>query len=343
MIIKLLDTNFNHLRQQLKAQILRGPFSETEFEKLALAVFAFQYQYNAFYQRYCSLIGKDLSAVSTLADIPFLPIQFFKNQTIKTGNWAAETVFSSSGTTGTTTSQHFTRDLDFYKQTARQGFEQFYGKIDNYCILGLLPSYLERSGSSLIAMVDDFIKLSKHPESGFFLHNHAELAEILRGCQRRKIPTLLIGVSFGLLDFVENFTINFPELVVMETGGMKGRRRELIRSELHAIMTKGFGVAHIHSEYGMTELFSQGYSKQKGIFEPTSTLSVWVREINDPLSILPKKDKLGILNIVDLGNLDTCSFIATDDLGRVFEDGSFEVLGRLDNSDMRGCNLLVAH
>ena len=167
-------------------------------------------------------------------------------------------------------------------------------------------------------MVDDFIKLSKYPKSGFFLENHAELAEILRGCQRDKIPTLLIGVSFGLLDFVENFTINFPELVVMETGGMKGRRREMIRSELHDIMAKGFGVSKIHSEYGMTELFSQGYSKGNGIFEPTSTLSVLSREINDPLSILPKKDKLGILNIVDLGNLDTCSFIATDDLGRVF-------------------------
>lgn len=356
----------NNLREQLKAQILRGPFSQAEFEKLALKVFAFQYQYNAFYRQYCLLIGRPISTVSKLTDIPFLPIQFFKNQIIKTGDWAAETVFSSSGTTGTTTSQHFTRDVDFYKQTARQGFEQFYGKIDNYCILGLLPSYLERSGSSLIAMVDDFIKLSKHPKSGFFLDNHAELAQILRGCQREKTPTLLIGVSFGLLDFVENFTINFPELVVMETGGMKGRRREMIRSELHDILSKGFGVQKIHSEYGMTELFSQGYSKGNGIFEPTSTLSVLSREINDPLSIsdwgfrisglssaeiqnpkskieivLPKKDKLGILNIVDLGNLDTCSFIATDDLGRVFSNGSFEVLGRLDNSDMRGCNLLV--
>lgn len=332
----------NKLRQQLKAQILRGLFSEAAFEELALDVFGFQYKHNAFYRQYCSLIGKEFSQVSKLTDIPFLPIQFFKNQTIKTGDWQAEAVFSSSGTTGTTTSQHFTRDLDFYKQTARQGFEQFYGKIDNYCILGLLPSYLERSGSSLIAMVDDFIKLSKYPKSGFFLDNHAELAEILRGCQDDKIPTLLIGVSFGLLDFVENFTINFPELVVMETGGMKGRRRELIRSELHDIMARGFGVSKIHSEYGMTELFSQGYSRGNGIFEPISTLSVLSREINDPLSILPKKDKLGILNIVDLGNLDTCSFIATDDLGRVFADGSFEVLGRLDNSDMRGCNLLVA-
>jgi hypothetical protein len=339
----------NKLRNSLKASILRGVFSEAEFEQLALDVFAFQYKYNAFYRRYCSLIGKEFSAITKLSDIPFLPIQFFKNRVIKTGNWQAETVFSSSGTTGAITSRHFTRELDFYKKTARQGFEQFYGKIDNYCILGLLPSYLERSGSSLVAMVDDFIQLSNHPKSGFFLNNHAELAEILRGCQKANIPTLLIGVSFGLLDFVENFTINFPELVVMETGGMKGRRREMIRAELHDIIAKGFGVSTIHSEYGMTELFSQGYSKENGIFEPISTLRVLSREINDPLScFVPRKDsvlkdgKLGILNIIDLANLDTCSFIATDDLGRVFNDGSFEVLGRLDNSDMRGCNLLVA-
>ncbi len=338
MIIKFLD---NSLRNNLKAQILRGPFSEAQFEQLALDVFAFQHKHNAFYRRYCSLIGKEFSSVSTLADIPFLPVQFFKNNVLQTDNWTPETVFSSSGTTGATTSQHACRDVKFYKETARQGFEQFYGQIEDYCILGLLPSYLERSGSSLIAMVDDFIKLSKQSKSGFFLTEHAELAEILRGQRKAKMPTLLIGVSFGLLDFVENHTIDFPELVVMETGGMKGRRREVIRSELHATLAKGFGVEKIHSEYGMTELFSQGYSKGNGIFELTSTLSVVSREINDPLSIQPKNGKLGILNVIDLGNLDTCSFIATDDLGRVFPDGSFEVLGRLDNSDVRGCNLLV--
>ncbi len=359
----------NTLRDHLKAQILRaspdksgGPFSDAAFNALALDVFAFQYHNNAFYRRYCSLIGKDAAAVSKIADIPFLPIQFFKNQDIKTGNWTAETIFSSSGTTGMTTSQHFTREVDFYKHIARQGFEQFYGKIDNYCILGLLPSYLERSGSSLIAMVDDFIQLSKHPQSGFFLNEHAELAQILRGCQAANVPTLLIGVSFGLLDFVENYTIDFPELIVMETGGMKGRRREMIRAELHETIAKGFGVSTIHSEYGMTELFSQGYSRGHGIFEATATLRVLSREINDPLSCfvpihqslnelsdgvtsshpVTMSGKLGILNVIDLANLDTCSFIATDDLGRVYSDGRFEVLGRLDNSDMRGCNLLVA-
>ena len=190
-------------------------------------------------------------------------------------------------------------------------------------------------------MVDDFIKLSKYPKSGFFLDNHAELADILRGCQRDKIPTLLIGVSFGLLDFAEAHQIDFPELIVMETGGMKGRRREMIRAELHEEIKKGFNAQVVHSEYGMTELMSQGYSKGFGKFEAISTLKVLVRDINDPLSILPSEGRLGVLNVIDLGNLDSCSFIATDDLGRIYDDNSFEILGRLDNSDVRGCNLLV--
>ena len=328
------------LRNEIPIKSGRG-VADAEFEQIALDVFAFQYKDNAFYRRYCLLIGKEFSTVRRLADVPFLPIQFFKNQKIQTGDWAAEAIFTSSGTTGAATSQHFVRDMDFYKNVARLGFEQHYGKVENYCVLGLLPSYLERSGSSLIAMVDDFIHLSNHSDSGFFLNEYNKLFEILRGCRAAKVPTLLIGVSFGLLDFLEKYTLDFPELVVMETGGMKGRRRELIRSELHDLIRQGFGTAQIHSEYGMTELFSQAYSKQNGIFEPTPTLRVMSRELNDPLSIQPKNGQLGVLNVVDLGNLDTCSFVATDDLGRVFADGSFEVLGRLDNSDVRGCNLLL--
>lgn len=331
---------------QTKIRSLRTPeeadaTSETKFNDLTLEVFAYQYKYNAFYRQYCSLIGKEFSKVSSINDIPFLPIQFFKNQEIKTGDWTeSEMIFTSSGTTGASTSQHFVRDLAFYKDITILGFEEKYGAVENYCVLGLLPSYLERTGSSLIVMVDAFIKRSKHPESGFFLQNHEQLAGILRGCRDRQIPTLLIGVSFGLLDFVEKHTLDFPELIVMETGGMKGRRREMIRSELHDIFKKGFNCPHIHSEYGMTELFSQGYAKHNGIFEPTPTMRVLTREVNDPLSIMSKKGQLGVINIIDLGNLDTCSFVATDDLGRVFADGQFEVLGRLDNSDMRGCNLL---
>lgn len=316
--------------------------SKKVFDELAFEVFGYQYKYNAFYRQYCSLLGKEFSKVSTITDIPFLPIQFFKNQTIKTGDWtASETVFTSSGTTGAATSQHFVRDLRFYKDISIRGFEELYGKVSDYCVLGLVPSYLERSGSSLITMVEEFIKLSKYPESGFFLNNHAELAEILRGCRDNQTRTMLIGVTFGLLDFIETYNIDFPNLIVMETGGMKGRRREMIRAELHQVLRKGFNCLDIHSEYGMTELFSQGYSKHKGIFEPTPTIRIVTREINDPLSITTQHGQLGVINVIDLGNLDTCSFIATDDLGRVFADGQFEVLGRLDNSDMRGCNLLV--
>jgi hypothetical protein len=331
------------LREILQSKIRSLEPNSPEFEDLALSVFDYQYKYNAFYRQYCSLIGKEFSKISTLRDIPFLPIQFFKNQILKTGEWSSpeEMIFTSSGTTGTATSQHFVRDLQFYKDISILGFEAHYSSIENFCVLGLLPSYLERTGSSLITMVDEFIKKSKYSESGFFLQNHEKLANILRGCQQRQIPTLLIGVSFGLLDFVEKYKLDFPEIIVMETGGMKGRRHEMIRDELHAEIKKGFNCPHIHSEYGMTELLSQGYSKQKGIFEPTPTMRVVTREINDPLSINQKNGTLGVINVIDLGNIDTCSFIATDDLGRAYENGQFEVLGRLDNSDMRGCNLLV--
>ena len=328
--------------KSLKTSKANDAVSKTAFNDLAFEVFGYQYKYNAFYRQYCSLLGKEFSKVSTINDIPFLPIQFFKNQTIKTGTWTTtETVFTSSGTTGAATSQHFVRDLAFYKDISILGFEEQYGRIMDYCILGLLPSYLERTGSSLITMVEEFIKLSKYSESGFFLHSHTKLAEILRGCRDRQTPTILIGVTFALLDFIEQHAIDFPNLIVMETGGMKGRRREMIRAELHDVLRKGFNCTHIHSEYGMTELFSQGYSKQNGIFEPTPTMRAVTREINDPLSITTQNGQLGVINVVDLGNLDTCSFIATDDLGRVFADGQFEVLGRLDNSDIRGCNLLV--
>ena len=338
---------FKDLRNNLKSKILSlFAFSQNNFHfdeifnDLALAVFEYQHKHNAFYQRYCSLIGKDLSKISQISDIPFLPIQFYKNNIIKTNDWKEEIIFSSSGTTGTTTSQHFVRELGFYKTVARNGFEYFYGSIDNYCVLGLLPSYLERSGSSLIAMTDDFISTSKYPDSGFFLYDLQRLKQILVKNKADNIPTLLIGVSFALLDFVEQYPLDFPEIIVMETGGMKGRRREMIRAELHDIIKKGFNTQYIHSEYGMTELLSQGYSKGEGIFKAIPTLKVLTRELNDPLSLL-LHERLGVINVIDLGNLDSCSFIATDDLGKVYADGSFEVLGRLDNTDVRGCNLMV--
>ncbi len=354
---------FKDLRNILKEKIINlipdaarknamgkaGESTDAEFENLALQVFEYQYKYNAFYRRYCSLIGKELSKISHLLDIPFLPIQFFKNNIIKTNEWEEETIFSSSGTTGAITSQHFVRELDFYKSIARRGFEYFYGSIENYCVLGLLPSYLERGGSSLVAMTDDFIKHSKYKDSGFFLYDYSNLHKILLKNKSENIPTLLIGVSFALLDFVEEYTINFPELIVMETGGMKGRRREMIRDELHESIKKGFNAQFIHSEYGMTELMSQAYSKGAGIFNTIPTMKVLIRELNDPLSIqdplskIPQKGSMGVVNVIDLGNLDTCSFIATDDLSRVYADSSFTILGRLDNSDVRGCNLMMGN
>ena len=342
----------NHIRTALKAQIMnlsKGALSASAFNDLVLAVFHYQYKYNAFYRQYCSLIGRDVSKISHISDIPFLPIQFFKNQVLKTGDWQEETVFTSSGTTGVTTSSHYVRDIEFYKTIARNGFTSFYGSIENYCVLGLLPSYLERTGSSLVVMTADFIQQSRYPQSGFFLDDLEKLHAILCENKEKKIPTLLIGVTFALLDVIEKYKIDFPELIVMETGGMKGRRKEMIRAELHDILMGhpdivgkgGFNVSNIHSEYGMTELMSQGYSLKNGVFNAISTLKILGREINDPLSILPQNGRLSVLNTIDLGNLDTCSFIATDDLGRIYPDDSFEILGRLDSSDIRGCNLLV--
>ena len=317
------------------------------FHLLALAIFQYQAKHNSLYRQYLSLINVNPTTVTTLEAIPFLPISFFKTHDVRTIDSSPmtiasqrATIFSSSGTTGTTTSRHYVQDLAFYQSNTVLGFETFYGPIANYCILGLLPSYLERSGSSLVAMVDHFIQLSKHSKSGFFLYDHATLATVLKACQEAKQPTLLIGVSFALLDFATAYAMDLSGITIMETGGMKGRRKEITRQELHAILKTAFHVDAIHSEYGMTELLSQGYSKGGGIFHPTPTMKVLTREITDPFSH-QKNAKTGVLNIIDLANLDSCSFIATDDLGKVYADGSFEILGRLDSSDVRGCNLMV--
>ena len=255
-------------------------------------------------------------------------------------NKRVEITFTSSGTTGMITSSHYISDVSWYTESFRKAFQLFYGDIQNYTLLALLPSYLEREGSSLIYMTDDLIRQSCNPDSGFFLYNHDELYQLLKKQQQMQKPTLLIGVTFALLDFIENYNLNFPELIVMETGGMKGRRKEMIREELHAQLCKGFGVGAIHSEYGMTELLSQAYSKGKGIFNCPPWMKIITRDTNDPMSRLGH-DKTGGINVIDLANSNSCSFIATQDLGRVYADSSFEVLGRFDNSDIRGCNLLV--
>jgi hypothetical protein len=272
--------------------------------------------------------------------IPFLPISFFKTHKIIENQAFADVIFSSSGTTGIDNSQHFVQNVKLYEESYLKGFEQYYGDINDYCILALLPNYLERQGSSLIYMVEDLIKKSNHPESGFYLYEHGQLEEKLNRLKANKQKTILIGVTYALLDFVENFPINFPELVVMETGGMKGRRKEMIREELHQTLCEGFGVSEIHSEYGMTELLSQAYSKGNGIFETLPWMKVLIRDTNDPLTFL-SNGKTGGINVIDLANINSCSFIATQDLGKIHTDNTFEVLGRFDNSDIRGCNLMV--
>lgn len=314
--------------------------SAENFGLLALEIFYYQAARQSLYADYLSLLKIDPTHVQHFTEIPFLPISFFKSHLLQTGAWTAEKTFTSSGTTGATTARHGVRSVDFYLHNTKRGFEHFYGDLSQFCVLALLPAYLERQGSSLVAMADYFIQQSNYSQSGFFLHDLERLSTILRDNQQRKIPTLLIGVSFALWDLAEQFPADYSDLIIMETGGMKGRRKEVTRSELHHIFKQAFQTTHIHSEYGMTELLSQGYSKGKGIFYPAPTMQVLTREVTDPFC-LQKTGKTGVLNIIDLANLDTISFIATDDLGKVYEDGAFEVLGRLDASDVRGCNLLV--
>ena len=315
--------------------------SDVDFERLALAVYQYQASENPVYSEFVRILEIDINQVKNIAQIPFLPIELFKSQTIICGTSEPEIVFSSSGTTGIIQSKHHVKQLAVYTESFRKGFEFFYGNISEYTILALLPSYQERDGSSLIFMVDDLIKESNNPSSGYFLYNHDELYTVLLRQKAEKRKTILLGVTYALLDFIEAHTIiNFPELIVMETGGMKGKRKELVKEELHELLCNGFGVENIHSEYGMTELLSQGYSAGKGIFKTPPWMRVLVRDTNDPFSLLGT-GKSGGLNIIDLANIYSCSFIATQDLGRKQPDGGFEVLGRFDNSDIRGCNLLV--
>jgi phenylacetate-coenzyme A ligase PaaK-like adenylate-forming protein len=311
-----------------------------EFENLSLEIFNYQVRNCEVYGSFVSNLGIDIRKVNNLNSIPFLPIEFFKSQKISCSKEEESIIFSSSGTTGLNQSRHFVHDIDLYIQSYRTAFSLFYGEISNYTVLALLPSYLEREGSSLIYMVNDLIGLSKNKKSGYFLDDHRLLHKTLDELNKSKTQTILIGVTYALLDFAESHSIEFPELIVMETGGMKGKRREILRTELHEILCAGFGVPMIHSEYGMTELLSQAYSKGSGIFHTPPWMKVIVRDTNDPLTRLGN-EATGGLNIIDLANVHSCSFIATQDLGRSYSDGSFEVLGRFDNSDIRGCNLLV--
>lgn len=314
--------------------------NNAKFERLALQIFRYQVAHNKIYRSYIKALKIDIENISGINEIPFLPIQLFKNHEVMCGEFVPEMVFESSGTSGLNTSKHIISDLSVYQNSFIKSFNTFYGDIGKYCILGLLPSYLERNNSSLVYMVNELIKRSNFPQSGFYRNNYEALISVINSEKLNDQHIILIGVTYALLDIVENYQLNNPNLIVMETGGMKGKRRELTREELHQKLKKGFNAKSIHSEYGMTEILSQAYSQRDGIFFTPNWMQILIRDINDPFCIVEKGVSGGI-NIIDLANINSCSFIMTQDLGRQNNDGSFEVLGRFDSSDIRGCNLLV--
>lgn len=342
------------IRRQSLKQLVKNVTSDT-FEDAALAVFRWQAASNFIYREYLTHLNCHPESVQSLTQIPFMPIGFFKNHIVLTESPVVQTVFESSGTTGAQTGRHYVADLDWYSDISINIFEQTYGPLSNCHILALLPSYLERNNSSLVYMVQQFIAQTRSPVSGFFLHNVDELLKTLKNLAQNTDgrTVLLWGVTFALLDLAESnkrkgleYLRDIPSLMVMETGGMKGRRREMLREEVHKVLTAAFGVKAIHSEYGMTELLSQSYSKGDGIFDTSATMRILLRDINDPRAVYDKPQpglRYGGINVVDLANLDSCAFIETQDLGRfVGESGNqFEVIGRFDNSDVRGCNLLI--
>jgi Acyl-protein synthetase, LuxE. len=314
--------------------------NDKEFESLAFELFDYQYHNLDIYNRYCNLLNVNPDKVKSLYDIPFLPVDFFRTHRVAIESTPAKLIFSSSGTTGSQTSHHEVPYPGLYEESFTNGFEHFYGPADDYCILALLPSYLERSGSSLIYMAEHLIKDSKHPDSGFYLHNFEDLSFKLTLLKRMEQKTILLGVTYALLDLAEAFPVDFPDLIIMETGGMKGKRREMVREEVHHILKEAFGCPNIHSEYGMTELLSQAYSKGNGLYECPAWMKVMIRDMDDPFA-WANIGLSGGINVIDLANIYSCSFIAIEDIGRMHENGDFEVLGRFDKSQIRGCNLLV--
>ena len=313
--------------------------TDSGFENPALELFRFQYNKNPVYQAYVNALRVDPGSVNSIEKIPFLPIHFFKSHEIKTTEFDPEVIFESSGTTGSINSRHLVKDKNWYTEVFTSIFEKNYGPISGYCILGLLPSYLERNNSSLVYMVNSLMEKSNHPQSGFYLDEYEKLFNVLSELEKQGQKTLLIGVTFGLLDFAEKYSLDLKNTIIMETGGMKGRRDEMIREDVHGILKKAFDIPVIHSEYGMTELLSQAYSKGDGIFKTPPWMRVLVRDDEDPL--LKKQSGNGLINIIDLANIYSCCFIATDDIGKLYTDGSFEVMGRMDGSDLRGCSLLA--
>lgn len=316
--------------------------SENEFDALALEVFNHQLKENVVYRNYIQGLKVKPEMVTAITQIPFLPISFFKEFRVICGkDDKAGKVFTSSSTTSAIPSSHYVKDVNVYIESFRKGFSHFYGDVKEYCILALLPSYLEREGSSLVFMADDLIKNSNHPQSGFYMNNYEELVQVLKDVEQKGQKTLLLGVTYALLKLAEEHPMLLNNTIIMETGGMKGKREELPKSEVHNILKKAFGVNCIHSEYGMTELLSQGYSKGDGIFQTVPWMKVGIRDVNDPFDINFKQGR-GAINIIDLANINSCSFIATDDMGVLHQNGSFEIAGRIDYSDIRGCNLMAS-
>jgi hypothetical protein len=308
------------------------------FEETAIEIFRFQYDNNPVYRAFADAVGKGPDLVKSPDHLPFLPIRFFKSHTIQSTSFSPGVIFESSGTTDSINSLHLVKDTDLYKESFTRGFELFYGNVADYCIIGLLPSYLERQHSSLVFMVNELVHLSGHPQSGFYLDEWEKLSVVLKQLEKEQQKTLLIGVTFGLLDFAERYPMPLDHTTIIETGGMKGRRKELVREEVHTILKNAFHVPVIHSEYGMTELLSQAWSSGNGIFQCPPWMRVMVRDEEDPLTLSLSG---GAINIIDLANIYSCSFIATDDAGKLYPDGTFEVLGRMDNTDLRGCSLLI--
>lgn len=314
--------------------------NEKQFRSIALEVFLFQFENNPVYKKYATAVRKTPGVVKELTDIPFLPVSFFKSHQIKTTSFRPELVFESSGTTGSVSSRHYVKDAGLYLKSFSNGFKKFYGDIRQYCIIGLLPSYLERGNSSLVYMVDHLIKKSGHAASGFYLHGFHELSLLLGELERSGQKTILIGVTYALLEFAGQHPQQLSNTIVMETGGMKGRGRELTKAELYHLLQVGLGVSAIHSEYGMTELLSQAYGIDGKLVVPP-WMMVLLRDETDPFTVFESAVASGGINIIDLANLYSCSFIATDDIGKSHTDGGFEVLGRMDHSDIRGCSLMV--
>ncbi len=327
----------NNLAEDIFAQ------PDLDFEQKALEIFRLQYQYNIVYRNYVDALGIKPDVVQSVATIPFLPIRFFKTHKVVTTDFNPQLIFESSGTTATINSKHYVKDAVIYEKSFGHAFKKFYGNPADWCIIGLLPSYLERQNSSLVYMVNKLIKASRHVHSGFYLNEFSQLSDVLKLMETGKQKTLLIGVTFALLDFAMMHPMPLQYTTLMETGGMKGRRKEMIREEVHSLLKNAFGLAAIHSEYGMTELLSQAYSKGNGLFEAPRWMKILIRDEEDPLTIktFTSGSVNGVVNIIDLANIYSCSFIATDDLGTLYPDGSFEIKGRMDNADLRGCSLLV--